>query len=200
MLGAAGQWGRCLTRLRRKYPAEPPHVTHAAALPPGTPHTPRPICSPPAAKSICCNKLNFACGVRVDNGQPRCAVCPQVCIFTCSPVSTGAPAPHPFGFGLGCGAWPQPQARLALPEWPRGAPGQQPCRALSSAAPSAAPLPHRYRPNEGGCGGWAPRADRRPRPTPHPPLLPPLFPGLCVRQEGRLLPVRQAGGQAGVQH
>ncbi|PRW61237.1 hypothetical protein C2E21_0656 [Chlorella sorokiniana] len=36
------------------------------------------------AKNLCCNKQNFACGVRSDNGQPRCAVCPQMCIFTCN--------------------------------------------------------------------------------------------------------------------
>ncbi|KAL4424207.1 hypothetical protein ABPG75_001508 [Micractinium tetrahymenae] len=38
---------------------------------------------PDPTRPICCNKLNFACGVRSDNGGPRCAICPQVCIFTC---------------------------------------------------------------------------------------------------------------------
>ena len=36
-------------------------------------------------RQICCNKLNFACGTRADNGEPRCAMCPQTCTVACKP-------------------------------------------------------------------------------------------------------------------
>ena len=40
-------------------------------------------CGPPGPSQICCNKQNFVCGVRADNGGPRCALCPQTCIMDC---------------------------------------------------------------------------------------------------------------------
>ncbi|PSC74134.1 Tryptophan synthase alpha chain [Micractinium conductrix] len=67
------------------------HARHLAQLPLPTPivklapcnDAVELTCSGGAAPSICCNKLNFACGTRSDTGGPRCRVCPQLCVFTC---------------------------------------------------------------------------------------------------------------------
>ncbi|KAL4442755.1 hypothetical protein ABPG77_006749 [Micractinium sp. CCAP 211/92] len=39
---------------------------------------------PDPSRPICCNKLNFVCGIRGDTGGPRCAICPQVCNLMCT--------------------------------------------------------------------------------------------------------------------
>lgn len=34
---------------------------------------------------ICCSRLNHRCDVWPLTGGPRCAMCPSICIYTCSP-------------------------------------------------------------------------------------------------------------------
>lgn len=37
----------------------------------------------PGALGMCCESMNFWCGVRLDTGGPRCQTCPGTCIMTC---------------------------------------------------------------------------------------------------------------------
>ncbi|KAL4424209.1 hypothetical protein ABPG75_001510 [Micractinium tetrahymenae] len=67
--------------------------------------------APDPARPICCNRLNFACGTRSDTGGPRCAICPQVCIFTCSTGYDCARDPADDCFKCMQRSQPQPQPR-----------------------------------------------------------------------------------------
>ena len=97
--------------------------------------------------AICCNKMNFACGVRLDTGGPRCAMCPQVCIMDCMPgYKCGRDAngcfnclPDPSGGGGGFIRGPPPPS--PPPPSPRPPPPAE--NRLGDTCSAAQPCPAR---------------------------------------------------------
>ena len=99
--------------LRRLAQAAPPNVKHAPCDK-SKEHT----CAGEAqgSRDICCNKNNFVCGIVPATGDPRCATCPQYCIFTCDPALSVCKA---SGCGRGPNAQLNARVRQGDPPLPR---------------------------------------------------------------------------------